>query len=52
MFEGYALKHPERLNTLSWVMATVGQKWPLSIGILGFFFGGLMAHFYFPECLN
>lgn len=51
LLEGFALRHPERLHTFSWVMATMGAKFPLSIALLGLFFGVLLGHFYFPECL-
>jgi len=46
VFEAYALKHPDRQWTLSRTIATAGAKWPLSIGLWGMFFGGLMVHFF------
>jgi hypothetical protein len=49
-FEAYALNHPNRQWTLSRTMAYVGQQWPLSIGLLGMLFGGLLVHFYWHFC--
>jgi hypothetical protein len=48
--EGYALKHPERLNTLSWNIAKMGSYFPLSIWICGVFAGGLAVHFFWHFC--
>jgi hypothetical protein len=48
VFEGYALRHPERMWTLSRLVSTIGAKWPLSIALLGFLFGGLLVHFFWP----
>jgi hypothetical protein len=48
IFEGYALKHGDRMWTLSRLVSTIGAKWPLSIALLGFLFGGLLVHFYWP----
>lgn len=50
VFEAYALRYPDRQWTLSHLMADVGAKWPLSIGLLGAFFGGLLVHFYWHYC--
>lgn len=50
VFEGYALKHPDRQWTLSRTIATIGAKWPLSIGLWGMFFGGLLVHFFWHFC--
>lgn len=50
VLETYAFKHPERENTLSRFVWTVGQKWPLSIMLFGMVFGGLAVHFYWNWC--
>jgi hypothetical protein len=49
--EGYFLRYPERGWTLSRTIATIGQRWPLSIALFGMFFGGLMVHFFWHFCL-
>lgn len=46
VLEARAFAHPERANTLSRFMATVGAKFPLSIGMIGMVLGGLMVHFF------
>ena len=48
--EGYALKHPTRLNTLSHCIAYIGSYWPLSIWFCGIFAGGLAVHFFWHYC--
>lgn len=48
--EGYAFRHPERQNTLSRAIYTIGSKWPLSIWIMGVFAGGLAVHFFWHWC--
>ena len=48
VFEGYALRHNDRMWTLSRLVSTIGAKWPLSIAFMGFLFGGLLVHFYWP----
>jgi hypothetical protein len=50
VLEAYAFKHPERENTLSRFIATVGLKFPLSLVMFGMLFGGLAVHFYWPFC--
>lgn len=53
VLEAYAFKHPERENTLSRFVWTVGQKWPLSLVLWGMLIGGLSVHFYWnwnPAC--
>jgi hypothetical protein len=50
VFERYAFDHPDRCNTLSRFMWSLGQKWPLSIALLGMLFGGLLVHFYWNWC--
>ena len=49
-FEHRAFKHPERNNTLSHAVYTIGAKWPLSIFIMGAFVGGLAVHFFWHYC--
>ena len=39
ILETYAFKHPDRENTLSRFIWTVGQKWPLSLVLYGMLFG-------------
>ncbi len=46
LLERYALRHPDKQWTLSRTIATWGANWPLSIGLWGMFFGGLMVHFF------
>jgi hypothetical protein len=50
ILEGYAFKHPDRENTLSRFIWSVGQKWPLSLVLFGMLFGGLSVHFYWNWC--
>ena len=50
--EGYAFKHPERQNTLSHLVATVGAKWPMSIWLMGVGTGILAAHFFWAWPAN
>ena len=52
--EAYAFRHPERENTLSRFVWSVGQKWPLSLVLWGMLIGGLSVHFYWnwnPACM-
>jgi hypothetical protein len=49
-FEDRAFRHPDRQNTLSRFMASIGSKWPLSIGLFMFCIGGLCVHFWWPWC--
>lgn len=46
VLEGYAFRHPDRQNTLSRFVWTIGQKWPLSLVLWGMLVGGLSVHFY------
>ena len=48
VFEGIAFAHPDRVNTLSRAVATLGARWPLSIFLMGMFAGILAAHFFWP----
>jgi len=48
ILEGFALRHPDRMWTLSKAISTLGARWPLSIALLGMLFGGLLVHFYWP----
>lgn len=48
VFEALAFAHPDRVNTLSHAIATLGARWPFSIFIMGFFSGTLAAHFFWP----
>jgi 4-hydroxybenzoate polyprenyltransferase len=50
--EAYAFRHADRLNTLSRAIALLGEKWPLSIALVGLLTGVLLAHFYWPWCAN
>ncbi len=49
-FESRAFKHPEKQNTLSRFIWTVGQKWPLSLVLWGMLIGGLSVHFFWNWC--
>lgn len=48
VFEGLAFAHPDRVNTLSRAIATLGARWPFSIYLMGFLSGTLAAHFFWP----
>lgn len=50
VLEAYAFKHPDRENTLSHCIYTIGATWPLSIWIMGVFAGGLAVHFFWHWC--
>jgi hypothetical protein len=50
VFESYALRHPDRQNTLSMAIYTLGSKWPLSIFLMGGFSFGLAVHFFWHYC--
>lgn len=50
ILEGYAFKHPERENTLSRAVYTIGSQWPISIWFMGIFCGGLGVHFFWHWC--
>lgn len=52
VFEGLAFAHPDRVNTLSHAVATLGARWPISIFFAGMFVGVLAAHFYWPWGAN
>lgn len=51
-WEAMAFAQPERYDTLSFVVSTIGAKWPLAIFICGFFAGGLSVHFFWPWAAN
>lgn len=46
IFEGLAFAHPDRINTLSRAIATLGSRWPFSIYLMGFFSGTMAAHLF------
>jgi len=48
--EGLAFRHPERQATLSYCLAWLGEKFPLSIYICGLFTGSLATHFFWHWC--
>lgn len=50
VIERYAFRHPDRQNTLSRAIWSLGQKWPLSIFLMGMFAGGLAVHFFWHWC--
>lgn len=52
VFEGLAFSHPDRYNTLSHFIATIGSRWPLSIFLMGQLTGGLAVHFFWPWTEN
>jgi hypothetical protein len=49
-FERRAFAHPDRQNTLSRTVYTLGSTWPLSIFLLGMLVGGLAVHFFWHWC--
>jgi len=52
-FEARGLRHQTRQHTLSFIVYTIGSKWPLSIWLMGMFAGGLAVHFFWhwdPTC--
>ncbi len=49
-FERRAFAHPDRQNTLSRFIWSIGQSWPLSIFLMGLFCGGLAVHFFWNWC--
>jgi len=49
-FEWRALAHPDRQNTLSRFIYTIGSQFPLSIWVMGVFCGGLAVHFFWHWC--
>lgn len=48
IFEAYGFAHPDRVNTLSRAIATLGARWPLSIWLMGLFCGVLASHLFWP----
>jgi hypothetical protein len=50
VFEARAFRHPDRANTLSHAIYTIGSRWPLSIWIMGAFCGALATHFFWHWC--
>ena len=50
VFETRALQHPDRQNTLSHFLYTIGAKFPLSIWIMGVFCGALATHLFWHWC--
>ena len=49
-WEWFAFRHPERTNTLSRFIYTIGSKFPLSIFLMGMFVGLLATHFFWHWC--
>jgi hypothetical protein len=48
VFEARAFRHPDRANTLSHAVYTIGST--LSIWIMGIFCGALATHFFWHWC--
>jgi hypothetical protein len=48
--ESYAAKHRAKQNTLSKWIYDLGQKFPLSIFLMGMFVGGLATHLFWHWC--
>lgn len=48
VFETLAFQHPDRFDTLSHDVSSLGAHWPLAIFLMGFFAGGLACHFFWP----
>lgn len=51
-FEWRAFAHPDRQNTLSHFVSTIGAKWPMSIWLMGVGTGILAAHFFWAWVQN
>lgn len=51
-FEWRAFAHPDRQNTLSHFIATIGANWPMSIWLMGVGTGILAAHFFWAWPAN
>lgn len=54
VFEAIAFRHPDRVNTLSRCIWTIGQTWPMSIWLMGVFAGVMAAHLFWnwdPRCM-
>jgi hypothetical protein len=49
-FEWRAFRHPDRQNTLSRWVYSMGSAFPLSIFLMGFVIGGLAVHFFYHWC--
>ena len=49
-FEWRAFRYPERQNTLSRFIWTIGRTWPLSIFLMGMLCGALATHFFWHWC--
>ena len=49
-FEGRALLHPDRENTLSRFIYNTGKQWPLSLYFAGMFTGILIVHLFAHWC--
>lgn len=50
--EAYAFAHPDRQNSLSRTVATIGAKWPMSIWLMGVGTGILASHFFWSWSSN
>lgn len=51
-FEWRAFRFPERQNTLSRFISSMGASWPLSIFLMGMLCGILAAHLFWPWAAN
>jgi hypothetical protein len=47
-FETLGFIYPDRFETLSHLVSSIGAHWPLFIFICGFCCGGLASHFFWP----
>lgn len=50
VLERYALRHGDRMHTLSRVVWLMGQRFPLTLVLWGVIIGGLSVHFYWRWC--
>lgn len=50
VFETMAFRRPNRFDTLSSFLETIGTRWPMSIYLAGFLTGGLAVHLYWHWC--
>ena len=51
-FEARSFAHPDRQNSLSRTVATIGAKWPMSIWLMGLGTGILASHFFWGWSSN
>ena len=50
VFEVLGFKRPDKYNTLSHAVYTIGAHWTLAIFLMGLGTGGLAVHFFWHWC--